>query len=131
MWFIYVLRVYKFCFFNQDGKFLLMVQGQIWEDKFKWMFCQCNFMIYFNLQIVDIGMLQLWMWWLLVLDKMEIMFYCFVLVGESDEVCCVCICLYEDFFNLSGFVMFDDNVMYEFCQIGYGVCFVGFMQGYV
>ena len=130
MWSIHASRVYKLRPLNQDGKLLSTVQGQTREDKLRWMFRQRNLTIYPNLQIVDIGTLQLRTWRPLAPDKTEITSHCLAPIGESDEARRVRIRLYEDFFNPSGLATSDDNVMYELCQTGYGARFAGPTQGY-
>ena len=130
MWSIHASRVYKLRPLNQDGKLLSTVQGQTREDKLRWMFRQRNLTIYPNLQIVDIGTLQLRTWRPLAPDKTEITSHCLAPIGESDEARRVRIRLYEDFFNPSGLATSDDNVMYELCKTGYGARFAGPTQGY-
>ena len=131
MWSIHASRVYKLRPLNQDGKLLSTVQGQTREDKLKWMFRQRNLTIYPNLQIVDIGTLQLRTWRPLAPDKTEITSHCLAPIGESDEARRVRIRLYEDFFNPSGLATSDDNVMYELCQSGYAAAAAGPSEGYL
>ena len=120
MWSIHASRVYKLRPLNQDGKLLSTVQGQTREDKLKWMFRQRNLTIYPNLQIVDIGTLQLRTWRPLAPDKTEITSHRLAPVGESDEARRVRIRLYEDFFNPSGLCDVRRQRHVRLCQTGYG-----------
>ena len=115
---------------NQDPERLALVRGQTDPAHLKWMFRQRNLTIFPNLQIIDIGTVQLRTWRPLAADRTEMVSHCLAPVGEGSEARRVRIRQYEDFFNPSGLATSDDNVIYEYCQTGYGAESAGPTQGY-
>ncbi len=106
------------------------LRQRVGDTRWKWMMRNRNLTIYPNLQVIDISSLQVRTWRPLAPDKTEMTSHCLAPIGESAEARELRIRQYEDFFNPSGLASSDDNVMYEYCQSGYGAKLVGWTQGY-
>jgi benzoate/toluate 1,2-dioxygenase alpha subunit/2,4,5-trichlorophenoxyacetic acid oxygenase 1 len=116
--------------FAVDRDTVREVALKVGSAKLRWMMRQRNLTIFPNLQIIDITSLQLRTWRPLAPDKTEMTSHCMAPIGESAEARRLRIRQYEDFFNPSGLATSDDNVMYEYCQDGYGAEADGWTQGY-
>lgn len=64
-----------------------------WMEKYgkikvEWMVgVLCNFCFYLNVFLMDQFFSQICVFWFVLVDKIEVMIYCIVLKGESQEVC--------------------------------------------
>lgn len=116
---------------NRDAGRLALLRERTSPERLIWMFRQRNLTIFPNLQIIDIGTVQLRTWRPLAVDKTEMTSHCLAPINEAAEARRVRIRQYEDFFNPSGLATSDDNVMYELCQAGYAARAAGPTQGYM
>jgi benzoate/toluate 1,2-dioxygenase alpha subunit/2,4,5-trichlorophenoxyacetic acid oxygenase 1 len=113
-----------------DPPALAALRERVGNVSVKWMLRQRNLTIFPNLQIVDIGAVQIRTWRPLSAQKTEMTSHCVGMVGESPAARTRRIRNYEDFFNPSGLATSDDNIMYELCQLGYAAKAAGETQGY-
>lgn len=115
---------------NADPAILAHIRASLDPVRVKWMFRQRNLTIFPNLQIIDIGTIQLRTWRPLAPDRTEMTSHCLAPIGEDAAARTQRIRRYEDFFNPSGLATSDDNVMYEYCQSGYAAADGGPTLGY-
>jgi benzoate/toluate 1,2-dioxygenase alpha subunit/2,4,5-trichlorophenoxyacetic acid oxygenase 1 len=108
MWSIHASRVYKLRPSIRMANFV-DGSGADLEDKLRWMFRQRNLTIYPNLQIVDIGTLQLRTCIIGSRTRRRLRLTVLPPVKVTRRAA-FCIRLYEDFFNPSGLATSDDNV---------------------
>lgn len=112
----------------RDPTLLARLRESLGDERLKWMLRQRNLTIFPNLQIVDIQSMQLRVWQPLAVNRTRMHSWCLAPIGENDEARRYRIRQYEEFFNPSGLATSDDNVMYAWCQDGYGAGSAGRMR---
>ncbi len=113
-----------------DAGDLRTLEARVGAVTAKWMMRQRNLTIFPNLQVIDIGTVQLRTWRPLGPGRTEMTSHCIGMVDEAPDARTQRIRAYEDFFNPSGLASSDDNVIYEMCQSGYAAA-AGDTQGYL
>lgn len=129
-WSIKTAQVYGRPLLAEPGGFARL-RERVGPVRAKWMMRQRNLTIFPNLQVIDILSTQVRTWRPLAPDRTEMISHCLAPMDEGDTARILRIRNYEDFFNPSGLATSDDNVMYEFCQTGYGARDAGPTAGYL